>query len=394
MMDSIRETYSVAMDGISARTIMKRTLSVLLAFCATAGLTWQSKADPAQPGWNRLVDRAVTYLRGTQGDSGAWSNARSPGITGVVLCGLLHGGKVAPGDPMAVKALHYIESLVNPRAGHIAGKDPKLQLQNYVTCVNVMALVAANRADRYGKVIGDAARFLRQLQWDESENKQLSDPFYGGAGYDSHSRPDLSNTQFFVDALVDAGIPKDDPALQKALIFISRCQNRKGSNDQPWADKINDGSFIYTPAMGGDSKAGGDAAHGFKGYGSMTYAGLKSMIYCGLTKDDPRVKDAYEWIRLHYTVDANPGMPAGQGDRGLYYYYHTMAKCLDALGVQEVVDAKGERHDWRADLLAALAKRQRTNGSWQNDKDQFMEGDPNLVTGYVLMTLGYCRPAR
>jgi squalene-hopene/tetraprenyl-beta-curcumene cyclase len=373
---------------------MKRTLSILLVLGTGASLAWQGKADSTEPDWNRMVDRGVTYLRGTQGESGAWSDARSPGITGVVLCGLLHAGKVSTQDPMAVKALHYIESLVNPRAGHIAGKDPKLQLQNYVTCVNVMALVAANRADRYGKVIGDAARFLRQLQWDESEHKMPADDFYGGAGYDSHSRPDLSNTQFFVDALVDAGIPKDDPALQKAIVFISRCQNRKGSNDQPWADKINDGSFIYTAASGGDSKAGGDARHGFKGYGSMTYAGLKSMIYCGLTKDDPRVKDAYEWICLHYTVDSNPGMPAGQGDRGLYYYYHTRAKCLDTLGVQEVVDAKGERHDWRADLLAALAKRQRPNGSWQNDKDQWMEGDPNLVTGYVLMTLGYCRSAR
>jgi squalene-hopene/tetraprenyl-beta-curcumene cyclase len=374
--------------------MIKRTLSVILLLGTGAALAGQDKALSTQPDWNRMADRGVAYLRRTQQDSGAWSQARNPGITGVVLGGLLHSGKVSTEDPMATKALHYIESLVNPRAGHIAGKDPTLQLQNYVTCVNVMALVAANRADRYGKVIGDAARFLKQLQWDEAQNKTPSDAFYGGAGYDSHSRPDLSNTQFFVDALVDAGIPKDDPSLQKALIFISRCQNRKGSNDQPWADKINDGSFIYTPAMGGDSKAGGDARHGFRGYGSMTYAGLKSMIYCGLTKDDPRCKDAYEWIRLHYTVDSNPGMPAGQGGRGLYYYYHTMAKCLDALGVQEVVDARGERHDWRLDLLKALAARQRPDGSWQNDKDQFMEGDPNLVTGYVLMTLGYCRSGR
>ena len=71
---------------------------------------------------------------------------------------------------------------------------------------------------------------------------------YGGAGYDSKSRPDLSNTQFFLDALKAAGVPKDDPALKKALIFVSRCENLKGKeyNDQPWAGKINDGSFIYT----------------------------------------------------------------------------------------------------------------------------------------------------
>src|SRR5262249_59016924 len=103
-----------------------------------------------------------------------------------------------------------------------------------------MALGAANRADRYKKVIGDAVEFLKHRQWDEEEGKNPNDDFYGGAGYDSKSRPDLSNTQFFLDALKTAGVPKDDPALKKALIFVSRCQNLKGeNNDQPWAGKIN-----------------------------------------------------------------------------------------------------------------------------------------------------------
>ena len=51
-------------------------------------------------------------------------------------------------------------------------------------------------------------------------------------------------------------MPPDDPALEKALVFVSRCQNLKGeTNNQPWAGKINDGSFIYTPASGGVTKA-------------------------------------------------------------------------------------------------------------------------------------------
>ena len=41
----------------------------------------------------------------------------------------------------------------------------------------------------------------------------------------------------------------------------------------------------------------------------MTYAGIKSMIYCGVDKDDPRVKKAYEWIKKNYSVEKNPGMP-------------------------------------------------------------------------------------
>jgi squalene-hopene/tetraprenyl-beta-curcumene cyclase len=344
--------------------------------------------------WEKMVERAIAYLKTTQEQDGGWSTSKSPGVTGVVLTGLLRTGKVTPQTPIAERALQYIEGLVNRKAGHIAGEDPKVQLQNYVTSINVMALSAANRADKYEAVIGDAVKFLKKLQWDEDEGKQENDTFYGGAGYDSKSRPDLSNTQFFLDALRAAGVPKDDPALKKALLFVSRCQNFKGevNRDIPWADKINDGSFIYTPASGGVTKAvdqplpGG----GLPGYGSMTYAGIKSMIYCGVDKDDPRVKKALEWIRRNYTVDANPGMPAPRADWGLYYYYHTMAKTLDALGMDEVVDAQGKHHNWRADIINALAKRQRADGSWAND-NHWMEADPNLVTGYALMALSYCK---
>jgi squalene-hopene/tetraprenyl-beta-curcumene cyclase len=356
----------------------------------------KKSVGPDAQKWESLVDKALDYLKSSQAEDGSWSGKRSPGVTGIVLTGVLRTGRVKAEDPMAAKALAYIESLVNPKAGHIAGKDPAPQLQNYVTSVNVMALVEAKREDKYKKIIGDASTFLKKLQWDEEEGKNPSDDFYGGAGYDSKSRPDLSNTQMFLDALKAAGVPQDDPALKKALVFVSRCQNLKGEhNDQPWAGKINDGSFIYSAADGGSSKVEDSSPEtGLFGYGSMTYAGIKSMIYCGVSKDDPRVQKAYEWIQKHYTVDANPGMPKPYAHRGLYYYYHTMVKCLDALGIDEVVDADGKKHDWRADIIDALAKRQRPDGSWLNDKDQWMEGDPNLVTGYALMALSYCKPKK
>jgi squalene-hopene/tetraprenyl-beta-curcumene cyclase len=126
----------------------------------------------------------------------------------------------------------------------------------------------------------------------------------------------------------------------------------------------------------------------------MTYAGIKTMIYAGVDKNDKRVKAAYEWIRKNYTVDENPGMPKAANQQGLYYYYHTMAKTLHVLGVDTVTDAKGVEHDWRKDLFEALAKRQRADGSWVNPADRWMEGDPNLVTGYALMTLSYCKPKK
>jgi squalene-hopene/tetraprenyl-beta-curcumene cyclase len=135
------------------------------------------------------------------------------------------------------------------------------------------------------------------------------------------------------------------------------------------------------------SVAGKTENGGLRSYAAMTYAGLKSMIYAGLAPDDPRVKAAYEYITRHYNLVENPGL----GQRGLYYYYQTFAKTLALVGKPTLVEADGKSHDWRAELVAALAQRQDANGSWVNPADSFMEGDPNLVTAYGLLALSYAR---
>jgi squalene-hopene/tetraprenyl-beta-curcumene cyclase len=350
---------------------------------------------PTQAEWQAVVDKATKYLKEKQDDKGGWSTDKNIGVTGVVVTGLLQTGTKADAEP-AAKGLKFIEGLINEKAGHIAGADPKQGLQNYVTSVNVMALTAA-KSDKYKAVVGNAADFLKKLQWDDGEGKKEADDFFGGAGYDSKSRPDLSNTQFFLDALVAAGVKADDPAFKKVQVFVSRCQNYKSEhNTAAWAGKVNDGSFVYSAAGGGSTKTTDEPLDGTKdalpGYGSMTYAGVKSLIYAGVGKDDPRVKTAVAWLRKNYTTDANPGMPPPLAARGLYYYYHTMSKALDVLGEDEFADDKGVKHDWRADLFRAIEKRQKADGSWTNDTDRWMEGDPALVSGYVLMALSHCKP--
>jgi squalene-hopene/tetraprenyl-beta-curcumene cyclase len=185
-------------------------------------------------------------------------------------------------------------------------------------------------------------------------------------------------------------VPKDDPAVRDALIFLSRCQNLTGEiQTQEFAKKTSDddkGGFVYNPSNAKDEKSDRRTAEGgLRSEGCMTYAGLKSFLYAGVGKDDPRVKAAVAWIRKHYTLDENPGMK----DSGLYYYFHTFAKAMDALGEDDFADADGKKHDWRQELFDTLQKRQAADGSWANTNRAFLENTPELATAYAVLALSY-----
>jgi len=356
-----------------------------MAILTCAGREASRVRAAAAPTVVEMTEKAVAFLRSRQDSKGGWSTEREPGVTALVLTALLRSKRVTSSDPAIVKGLAYLEHIIEAQGGLSGAPHP-----NYTTSIALMAFNEANIKGRYDGLIRDGREFLKTMQWDEGEGKGRDNAFYGGAGYGGkNSRPDLSNTAFFIEALRDTGLPADDPSLKKALVFVSRCQNLKGEfNDQSWAGKVNDGGFVYTAANGGESIAGKTEDGGLRSYASMTYAGLKSMIYAGLTADDARVKAAATYIAKHYTLDENPGL----GQMGLYYYYQTFAKALAMLGKPTFTDASGQVHDWRADLVAALAKRQNRDGSWVNPADRFMEGDPNLVTAYALLALAYARP--
>jgi squalene-hopene/tetraprenyl-beta-curcumene cyclase len=357
---------------------------IVLGTLAIAGGRPRAFAGDPSLSYDEILTRAATFLKTRQKVDGSWSSERGPGITGIVVTALLRAKRATPAEPAITKGLAYLEGFLSPKSGGLA-EGPN---SNYVTSIALMAFQQANSGGKYDAQIKAGQTYLKTLQWDEGENKGQDDPFYGGAGYGSRSRPDLSNTSFFMEALRDTGLPADDPNLKKALVFVSRCQNLKGEfNDQAWAGKVNDGGFIYTPAAGGVSMAvpPTDANGGLRSYASMTYAGLKSMIYAGLKPDDPRVKAAIEYIAKNYTLEENPGL----GQAGLYYYYQTFAKALTLLNQESIIDAKGIAHFWKVELTGALAKRQADDGSWVNPADRFMEGDPNLVTAYGLLALAY-----
>jgi squalene-hopene/tetraprenyl-beta-curcumene cyclase len=377
-----------ALVRVERRVICRYLYAVLLVACMptlvfAADAAKASAANSASR--EQITKSAVDYLRQAQADDGSYSASAGPGITAIVATSLLRSG-LTPNDPVVAKSLKYLESFVHDDGG-IYGEGSRYK--NYETSLAMVCFQEANKDKKYDKRLAAAEKFVKKEQWDEEEGQEASSMAYGGAGYGSHERPDLSNTSFLIDALHSVGAGEDDPAMKKALVFVSRCQNLESEfNTSPHAAKVNDGGFYYTVAAGGQSQAGETADGGLRSYGSMTYAGLKSMIYAGVSRDDPRVKAAYKWIQDHYTLEENPGM----GAQGLYYYYHTFAKALATIGDNEIVAADGKSHDWRAELAEELASKQQDDGSWVNITPRWLEGDPNLVTAYSLLALSYCDP--
>ena len=374
------------MTLLSRREWLRVAAIAPAAFAATSQLAFA--VAPTEEELKDVVAKAVKFLATRQKENGDLSPTprAGPGITALAVSALIRNGYAD--DPVAVKGLAFLEKNVKPDGGVYSQG-----LETYTTSLAIVTFKGANAAGKYDKVLAAASKFVQGLQYGEGLTEK--DLKFGGAGYGKpggQDRPDLSNTQFMVEALIASGVPKDDPAIKKAVGFISRCQNLKSEfNDQPFAEKASDedkGGFVYNPSDQDNAKSPKrTAGGGLRTEGGMTYAGLKSFLYAGVGKDDPRVKAAVSWIRKNYSVSENPGQKLA----GLYYYYTTFAKAMEALGEDPFVDAQGVKHDWRQELFDELKKKQKADGSWSNTDAAFLENAPELATSFALLALSFTK---
>lgn len=384
--------------------------AVMIAACGSSALAideaHEKKAD-------EMIAKAVSYLRAQQQEDGSWTvnarGAKMPAVTGLVINGMLLDPSIDATDETVKRAIDALIAAQQPDGGIY-----ELILPNYNTSIAVSALAQADTAQ--AKAATDrAVEFLRSLQWwegapadgegaDRAVRVDKSNPYYGGVGYGRHSRPDLSNVGFFVQAMHDAGVEAEDPAMQRAIVFIQRVQLDDRVNDLPYAKGVHDGGFVYSTgrdpdtAGQGDSEAGsheetlddGSTVSRLRTYGSMTYTGFKSYIYAHLNHDDERVQLALDWIKRHYTLEENPGI----GDAGLYYYFVTFARALNAWGEETIeiaTEGGTEQRDWANDLIDRLAALQNEDGSFKSVSERWMESNPVLITAYSLIALQEAR---
>ena len=377
-------------------------LHLALAIALAASFPAHAADDDAFLSTKLEIERAIKtgneYLRTKQSEDGYWGDKSMPALTGLSLMCAMADPKVDPAKLPAHVERGYSWLLDQQKPdGGIYGEG----LSVYNTAISLTALMAARR-EAFEPAIVKARAYLVKQQWDLDKPKEADNPNDGGVGYGSdNTHTDLSNRYLAMEAIalsrqvIEDGRHGEQPELDwdAAIAFLSRCQNLESTNDQPWAsdDPENKGGFIYNP---GQSKAGEkelkDGTTALRSCGSMSYAGLLSMVYAKLEPDDPRIKAVKEWLGKNYSVEENPGL----GDQGLYYYYHVMSKALAASNTGKFKLADGKSTDWRNDLATRLLSSQREDGSWVNTNSRWWENDPQLVTCYSVLALHQIHRAR
>jgi len=349
-------------------------LLLCLGACAVfaRGEDWHKDADAA-------IREGVSYLATTVNADGSWGKKKQPAIS--ALAALAMTG-VASADTATSQAA--VEAAMTFVTG-FAREDGSVQspvrilkvikMSGYPVYTTSIALLAmdADDPEGYRETMKAARTYLKSMQISEAGTMA------GGFGYDRGKRADLSNTNWATEALhktayLDAEPFGDTPgaaAKETAEIWSTLTEFLGQVQSMPTADNPEaDGGLAYSPSAKLVST------------GAMTYAGLKAMVYAKLDRNDPRVRGAMRYIQHHYTVLEEPA----KGDAGLFYYYLTMAKALNAYGSDTIQTPQGDRL-WRQELVTQIISLQREDGSWLNENGRYFEALPELVTSYAILAL-------
>ena len=341
---------------------------------------------------NASIQKGLDWLIAHQAENGSWSNPRFPALTALGLwafAGSDHPGKQAACE----RAAAYVAGCIQEDGGiYLPATEGRGSggLSTYNTAICMIALHQYDPA-RFARPLINARAFVAKSQL------KGDSPAAGGFGYEQNPPPgrplmaDLSNTGWAMQAMrateplkdrIQPGESWADLDWTSALAFIEKLQISDPSDPQ------ENGGFTYN--TGGDRaprKSGGpDDPVKLCGFGSMTYAGIESMIYAELTARDARVQSALAWAARHWSVTENPGM----GGKGLFYYYTIMSKALNTSQCT-MLPAAGQPIDWRGELAVQLHTTQQPDGSWINTDNTFWESDPALVTAYAVLCLQNCR---
>lgn len=337
---------------------MKRLIIPAIVLLAAAA-TWQD----AQP-----IDKAAQYLWSHQAADGGWHSETygllksGQSLTPFVLNTLLR----MPNPPASQvdRAIRFLQAHTDAQ-GAVGRMDPLLfDYPNYATALTVQSICRARRPG-WQHTIEPMMQYLRSQQFTEARGWKREQAPYGAWGMGgveltppNPGHVDISMTRHVLEAFAAAGAKADDPAFQRAAVYLDRCQNP-------------DGGFYFSTVVLDANKAG-ESAKGPRSYSTATADGILASLAIGRGRDRDQVRAALAWLAGHHNETGAPGFTGDAFKRwpqGLRFYYAAASRAADP------------------NLHSALIADQRPDGSWANPETLVKEDDPLIATTFAILSL-------
>jgi hypothetical protein len=349
--------------------------------------------------------RACAYLKGQQGEDGGWHSetyglARSgQAYTPFVLDAILAAAERDPAVPLpdVEAALEFIRRHTNDE-GVLGMADPDVpEYPNYATAFAVRVLSRVGR-DSEGELLMRMRERLAFEQFAPATGFDPSVPVFGSWGFGgprplgSPGHVDLSHTRHVLQALRSSGL-EDPDVYERAQAFLRFLQRHPddGRPQPPDTEPAGravpyDGGFYFSPVVLEANKGGlvsSDGGSYFASYATATADGVLALLAAGVAPSDERVLAARSWLERHPRLDYPEGVPAEDPESfgEAIYFYHLAARAE----AYEALDWPG---DWRSAVTRELARLQREDGSFVNDRSHLMkEDDPLIATTLAVLAL-------
>ncbi|MDB6120948.1 MAG: cycloartenol synthase-like protein [Verrucomicrobiaceae bacterium] len=342
-----------------------------------ANFTHATQSPALKDRLQKAIGKGRVWLEQNQNAAlGSWGNPDHPALTALAVLAI-KGDRNRPKSVAVQNAYAFVRSQAKADGG-LYGRG--LVVYNTALCLSSL-LLDDNQQSLV--LIPGAKRFLQNhrsgldFRAEDADESEID------------SRADFSSTlaslrQFEAGATDRPSKVKDSSGLNwdAAIKFVESYRKPPGT-DGKRAPIISP----TTESAGTGKKASADPVPGRKVAlrysGSMSYDSLLSLVYDKLETDDDRIVAFINWLQQNYTVEENPGL----GSKGLYYYYHSIAKVLSIRKIERLKLKDGQEIDWRTELTQKILAAQREDGSWVNANGHWWESDPVLTCSYAMLTL-------
>ena len=377
--------------------------SILISIWAPPSLHSEGGGTPEENSLaNQILLEASSYLLSKQSPDGSWRSEvygllkSGQSLTPFILNAYLDSPieKSKKHDEKIKKAIEFLRKKNNKG---IHGKhDPDfLDYPNYSTSYALQCFLKFG-SEQDQKNIEQSIVYLQNQQFSENVGFPPQSAPYGGWGFGINQKPsigsfvDLAHTRRVLESLSNAA--SITPKIRKrSIIFLNRLQKRKSSLDDSliWEKDIGyDGGFFSSPTIAYANKGRSkfDKSSGreyYQSYATATCDGILSMIALGYDPNSTELKDAKEWLLQNQNLELPAGVPLDDPAP-----WAQSMKLYNLMVLSETYSKLEIQGNWRKEIIHLLAKIQRADGSFINNKGGLMkEDDPLLSTTYAIIAL-------